>query len=42
MNLIRWQNKLSRTLSMLGDKSEIFDERPSFRWEIIIKIWEEK
>jgi len=27
---------------MLGDKSEIFDEDPSFRFEIIIKIWEEQ
>lgn len=41
MNLIRWQNKLWRTLRMLCDKSEAFDENPMFRYEIIIKIWNE-
>lgn len=41
MNLIRWQNKLWRTLKMLHDKSEHFDQYPMFRYEIIIKIWNE-
>lgn len=41
MNLIRWKNKLSRTINMLLDKSEHFDEYPMFRYEIIICIWKE-
>lgn len=42
MNFNRWKNKLTRTFKILGDKSEVFDDRPSFRFEIIRKIWEEK
>ena len=42
MNLTNWRGKLRRTLNMLLDNSEIFQERPSFRYEIIQKICEEK
>lgn len=42
MNLTNWKGKLKRTFAILLDGSEIFQERPSFRYEIIQKIWEEK
>lgn len=32
-------SKFYRTLRILGDRSEIFDERPEFRIEIILHIW---
>lgn len=32
-------NKLYRTFRMLGDKSEVFDDRPFYRWEVIAHIW---
>lgn len=42
MNLIRWQNKLSRTINMLLDNSEHFNDYPMFRYKIIADIWKEK
>lgn len=42
MNFIRWKNKLARTLKMLCDNSEVFDDRPSFRFVIIKAIWKER
>lgn len=42
MNLTNWKGKLRRTFNILLDNSEIFQERPSFRYKIIQKIWEEK
>lgn len=42
MNLTNWKGKLRRAFAILVDDSEIFQERPSFRYEIIQKIWEEK
>ncbi len=42
MNLRNWKGKLRRTLNILGDSSEIFDERPSYRFEVIKGIWKEK
>jgi hypothetical protein len=32
-------SKLGRTVNMLFDKSEVFDDNPSFRYQIIINIW---
>lgn len=40
MKKFTW-GKLWRILNMLRDKSEIFDEEPSFRFTIIKSIWNE-
>lgn len=42
MKLLRRINqKLPRMLNILFDKSEHLEDSPSFRFEIIVKIWNE-
>jgi hypothetical protein len=38
-NLTNWKNKLRRTIGMLLDESEIFQEDPLYRYQIILHIW---
>jgi hypothetical protein len=38
---INWQSKLVRTVDMILDKSEVFDDYPCYRYRIIHKIWQE-
>lgn len=35
-------SKLRRSFDMLFDRSEIFDEEPWFRYQIISNIWKDK
>jgi hypothetical protein len=39
--LINWKGKLRRTINMLFDESETFQDNPLFRYEIILSIWKE-
>jgi hypothetical protein len=32
-------SKIRRTLNILFDRSEAFQDRPSYRYEIILNIW---
>lgn len=42
MNLYNWQGKLRRSINILADESEIFEDCPYFRFSIIAHIWREK
>lgn len=36
---MNWQSKLKRTINILLDKSEVFQEQPSYRYSVILHIW---
>ena len=38
----KWYNKFYRIYKMMGDKSEVFDDYPSFRYSIMLQILKEK
>ena len=39
--LKRLNLRLGRIIAIYFDRSEIFDDSPNFRWEIIVAIWNE-
>jgi len=39
---MNWQSKIRRTINILLDKSEVFQERPFYRYSVILNIWRQQ